>query len=255
MSAETGVPIPESAPATPQEDAKPVPAAGRASYAGLFSRDYVLPTILLGLTSAMCLLLVYSLNTWLPELMRRGGFDPTAALSFLLVLNAAAAIGALFASRVADRIGPKPSVAICFLIGAAALLLLTVNLPVALLLLVVAIAGLGTSGTQILIFGFVSNYYRTNVRSAGVAWCAGFGRLGGIGGPLIGGFLIAAGLGFQQIFLILAGIALLGFLLVILVPVRRRRDLPTVPVEPSSAAGGKPAPAATTADAGAQATP
>ena len=80
-------------------------------------------------------------------------------------------------------------------------------MPLGVLLLFVALAGLGTSGTQILLFGFVANYYRTNVRAAGVAWCAGFGRMGGIGGPLIGGILIGAGLGVTQIFLILAGVA------------------------------------------------
>ena len=44
-------------------------------------------------------------------------------------------------------------VAICFLTGAVAIALLTVSLPLALLLLFVAIAGLGTSGTQTLIYG------------------------------------------------------------------------------------------------------
>ena len=38
----------------------------------------------------------------------------------------------------------------------------------------------------------VANYFRTNVRGAAVAWCAGFGRLGGVGGPLLGGLLVAA---------------------------------------------------------------
>ena len=66
----------------------------------------------------------------------------------------------------------------CFLIGAVAIALLTFSLPLALLLLIVAFAGLGTSGTQTLIYGFVANYYRTNVRGAwpgapgSVGWAA-----------------------------------------------------------------------------------
>ena len=43
-----------------------------------------------------------------------------------------------------------------------------------------------------------------------MAWCAGFGRLGGVGGPLLGGFLIGAGLALNSIFYVLAGLALLG---------------------------------------------
>ena len=56
-------------------------------------------------------MLVYSLNTWLPELMSRAGFSAKGSLSFLLVLNGGAVIGALVGSRFADRFGPKPVVA------------------------------------------------------------------------------------------------------------------------------------------------
>ena len=116
------------------------------------------------------------------------------------MLNGGAVLGALIGSRFADRFGPKPVVASCFLIGAVSIALLTLSLPLGLLLLFVAIVGLGTSGTQTLIYGFVANYFRTNVRGAGVAWCAGFGRLGGVGGPLLGGLLVAAGLALNSIF-------------------------------------------------------
>jgi AAHS family benzoate transporter-like MFS transporter len=217
----------------------------RAGFAGLFRREYFLPTVILGLMSVTGLLLVYSLNTWLPELMRRAGFNTNGSLAFLLVLNGGAVVGALIGSRLADRFGPKPVVAACFLIGAASIALLTVSLPLAILLLFVAIVGLGTSGTQTLIYGFVANYYRTNVRGAGVAWCAGFGRLGGVGGPLLGGFLIAAGLALNSIFYVLAGIAVLGFILTLLVPrARGPREVTAAHVEPTKAA---PVPAPRTA--------
>ena len=108
----------------------------------------------------------------------------------------------------------------------------------------VAVAGLGTSGTQTLIYGFVANYYRTNVRGAGVAWCAGFGRLGGIGGPLLGGFLLGAGLALNSIFYILAALGLLGLVLTLLVPVGHRPgELRSTNIEPTpsvAARAGEP---------------
>ena len=209
----------------------------RAGFAGLFSGTYILPTALLGLMSATGLMLVYSLNTWLPELMRRVGYEAKGSLAFLLVLNGGAIVGALIGSRLADRLGPKPVVAACFLIGAVAIALLTLSLPLAMLLLIVAFAGLGTSGTQTLIYGFVANYYRTNVRGAAVAWCAGFGRLGGVGGPLLGGFLISAGLALDSIFYVLAGLGLLGLVLTLLVPVARGREVTTITIEPAKPGG------------------
>jgi AAHS family benzoate transporter-like MFS transporter len=168
--------------------------------------------------------------------MGRAGYSTQGSLSFLLVLNGGAVVAALLASRLADRFGPKMVVVASFLLGAVGLLLLTVDAPLALLLLFVAVVGAGTSGTQILIYGFVANYYRPNVRGAGVAWCAGFGRLGGVAGPLVGGLLVAAGLGLEAIFYVLTGLAAFGALLTLLVPVARRGAAVTaVPVEPTAA--------------------
>jgi len=101
-----------------------------------------------------------------------------------------------------------------FLLGAHAIMALTLKLPFAALLAIVALVGIGTSGTQMLIYGLVANYFPMRVRGA-VVWCAGFGRLGGVGGPLIGGLLIAAGLSIATIFLVLAGLALVGVLLTV----------------------------------------
>lgn len=215
-----------AAPAAP-------PAPGRAGYAGLLGRDYRLPTLLLGLMSATGLMLVYSLNTWLPELMLRAGFNAKGSLSFLLVLNGGSLFGGLAASKLADRFGARPVVAGSFALGALSIVVLTLHLPLGILLATVALVGLGTSGTQTLIYGFVANYYRTEVRGAGVAWCAGFGRLGGVAGPMLGGLLVGGGFALESVFWILAGLAVLGACLTLLVPVaaRARREPPaTAPV-------------------------
>jgi AAHS family benzoate transporter-like MFS transporter len=240
LAEKTGVPLDEAA-------AMAAPAVGvkkeRTGFAGLFSGANAFPAIVLGFTSVSSLLLVYALNTWLPELMRRAGFSTQGSLAFLLVLNGGAVLGALVGSRVADRFGPKPVVASCFLIGAIAIAIVTFSLPIGVLLFFIAIVGLGTSGTQTLLFGFVANYFSTSVRGAAVAWCAGFGRLGGVGGPLLGGLLIAAGFALNSIFYILAGVALLGMVLTLLVPTRRTHDLPSMSIEPSVAAGQGATPA------------
>jgi len=231
LSERTGVPLPE-APTAAQDAAK----REKVGFAGLFSHGYWLPTVLLGFMSASALMLVYALNTWLPVLMEGAGFNTKGSLSFLLVLNGGAIVGALIGSRVADRFGPKPVVVASFLIGAAAMTLMTLSLPVALLLIFVAIVGLGTSGTQILIYGFTAGYYPTPMRGAGVAWCAGFGRLGGVAGPLLGGFLLAAGLAVNVIFLVLAGIGLVGALITLLVQRSNRPiDIHSTPIEPTTA--------------------
>ena len=218
LAAQTGIEILATVEAHEVED------SGAVGYRGLFG-DFLLPALLIGLMSAMGLLLVYSLNTWLPELMLRAGFNAKGSLSFLLVLNGAAALGPIIVARFADRFGPKPVVAASFSLGAVAIMALTLKLPLAVLLVIVALVGVGTSGTQTLIYGFVANYFPTRVRGAGVAWCAGFGRIGGVGGPLIGGLLIAAGLSIDTIFFVLAGLALAGILLALLIPPAAKTSL------------------------------
>ncbi|MBC2642299.1 MULTISPECIES: aromatic acid/H+ symport family MFS transporter [unclassified Rhodococcus (in: high G+C Gram-positive bacteria)] len=199
----------------------------KVGFAALATRRYAWGTALLGLMSFSGLLLTYGLNTWLPKIMEDAGFNAKGSLSFLLVLNGGAILGGLIASKVADGIGPQRVVATTFGLAALALILLTLGFPLPVLLASVAVAGVGTIGTQVLIYGFVSNYYSTSARGAGVAWCAGFGRLGGIFGPLIGGALISAGISSQVAFYVFAGIAVLGGIVTFFVP-RARAARPEV---------------------------
>ena len=221
VAARTGVPVPEETlvePSGPSEQAK-------VGFPALASRQFAWPTALLGTMSFAGLLLTYGLNTWLPQIMSDNGYGKSYSLTFLLVLNLGAILGGLLASYFADRLGAKRIVATTFVLAALALVLLPLQLPFVLLVAAVAVAGVGTIGTQVLVYGLVSNYYPTRARAAGVAWCAGFGRLGGIVGPIIGGVLVGAGLGGTTAFVLFAGISLLGAMVTGLVPVRRHDDV------------------------------
>lgn len=207
-SLRTGIPVPDPEPVL--ED--------KVGFPALASRRYAWPTALLGMMSFAGLLLTYGLNTWLPQIMGQQGYDKNSSLTLLLVLNLAAIGGGLLDSFVADRTGPKRVVASTFVLASVALMALPLSMPAAVLFLAVALAGVGTIGTQVLIYGLVSNYYPTSARAAGVAWCAGFGRLGGIVGPVIGGILVGAGVGGSTAFQLFAGISLLGALVTMMVP-------------------------------------
>ena len=220
-SLRTGVPI--TAPAAPAAGAHALatePTDTKIGFRALATRKYALPTILLGLMSFAGLMLTYGLNTWLPQIMSQFGYGKSYSLAFLLVLNAGAVFGGLIASVGADRIGAKRVVSTTFFLAAVAMVMLTLHLPLGILLGLVAVAGVGTIGTQVLIYGFVSNYYNSAARGAGVAWCAGFGRLGGIFGPLIGGLLMAAGVQNHIAFYVFAAVAIVGALVTALVPLR-----------------------------------
>ena len=69
-----------------------------------------------------------------------------------------------------------------------------------------------------------------------VAWVVTltFFGLGGVGGPLLGGLMVTAGLALNSIFYVLGGLALLGVVLTLLVPTRSvQRDTSTTTLSPS----------------------
>ncbi len=230
---------------TPAAPTTPAPAE-KVGYAALFSRKYAVGALLIGFMSFTGLLLTYGLNTWLPKIMEGAGGQAKGSLLFLVVLNGGAIIGGLAASWLADRVGAKRVVAATFLIAALCLVALPMNLPLGVLYVAVAIAGFGTIGTQVLVYGLTANYFGTEARAAGVAWCAGFGRIGGILGPVIGGVIIGAGLSSGSALYIFAGLALVGSVLTSLVPRSPAQDerIDLLP-QPETARTASPAVSAT----------
>ncbi|TKV62284.1 aromatic acid/H+ symport family MFS transporter [Nakamurella flava] len=189
----------------------------------LFSRQYLASTLLFAAASFCGLLLVYGLNTWLPRIMQQAGFGLGSSLSFLLVLNVGAVIGAIGASFVADRVGIRPVTIAAFGCAAAAVVLLAAHQPTAAVFLLVALAGLGSVGTQILVNGYVATTYPDDVRATALGWALGIGRLGAITGPIAGGLIAGNGLGYQWNFYLFAVVAMAGLLLIAAVPAQRRR--------------------------------
>lgn len=218
-SRRTGVPLIE------EQVIRQVGAAPqKTGFAAVFSKQFALASVLLGMMSFSGLLLTYGLNTWLPKIMEGYGYGRTYALFFPLALNLGAVAGGLLASRLADKRGPQRIIAGTFGLATISLVLMTFSFPLPLLFAFIAVAGVGTLGTQVLVYGFQSNYFTTNARAAGVAWCASVGRLGGVLGPVIGGWLIAAGIGGSTAFYIYGAVALLGAMVTVLVPRQRRLE-------------------------------
>jgi AAHS family benzoate transporter-like MFS transporter len=215
-------------------------AAGTSSkwsaLAVLFGRKHLAATILFGLASFFGLLLVYGLNTWLPQIMRQAGYPLGSSLRFLLVMNLGAIVGALVASTLADRLGSKVVTTVAFALAAFSIYTLSVNPAAAALYLLIAIAGLGTVGTQILVNGYVATHYPAGSRATALGWSLGVGRLGAIVGPLFGGWVLDSGLSLDWNFYGFAVPAVLGALVIAAVPRagRERRPEPALGTTPQT---------------------
>ncbi len=175
-----------------------------ASVAELFRHQRSLRTLMLWVAFFCCLLLVYLLSSWLPKVLQEAGYAEKASLLSLFSLNFGGMVGAIAGGRLGDRFGLPKVVVGFFLAAAVSIALIGYNPPAGILFLMVFVAGATTIGTQILLYASVAQLYNLSVRSTGLGWASGVGRIGAIVGPTLGGVLLAQQLPLQQNFLIFA---------------------------------------------------
>ena len=151
-----------------------------------------------------CLLMTYALSTWLPKFMEQAGYELKAGLSFLFAMNIGAMIGAIGGGWLADKFNIKAVLVACLLLGSTAFVCLGYKAPVPVLYLLVTIAGATTIGTQIVLYSYVAIFYPLKIRSTGIGWASGVGRIGAIVGPILGGWLVAMQLPHSTNFMVFA---------------------------------------------------
>ncbi|WP_180162657.1 MFS transporter [Acinetobacter sp. YH12069] len=176
----------------------------KAPLKALFQQGRSFSTFMFWIAFFMCLLMVYALGSWLPKLMIQAGYSLGASMIFLFALNIGGMVGAIGGGAFADRFHIKKVLSIMFMCGALALILLGFNSPQMVLYTLIAVAGAATIGSQILLYTFVAQYYPTTVRSTGMGWASGIGRIGAIVGPVLTGALLTMNLPHQMNFLVIA---------------------------------------------------
>ncbi|MGV8872567.1 MAG: MFS transporter [Rhodococcus sp. (in: high G+C Gram-positive bacteria)] len=188
------------------------------SVAVLFSRRYLVSTALFGAAAFCGLFLIFTMNTGLPSIMVKAGYNTGTSLQFLLAFSLGGIVGVTSVSLLADKIGPRFVTAGALAAAAVAVIVLSRPLDTSVLLAAVAVAGLGTSGSTILINSFVATYYPTVSRQSALGWVMTVGRLGSVVAPAIIGVILGSGLGFEANFYLIAAVAVLGSLLILAVP-------------------------------------
>lgn len=188
-----------------------------SSVVSLFEKGRALSTLMFWIAFFMGLLMIYGLNTWLPKLMTEAGYPLGSSLMFLFTLNFGAIIGALVGGWASDRWSAKNVTIVYFAIAGIVLTALGFGANMFVLYLLIGIAGGATIGTQIITNSFASQYYPFNIRSTGVGWALGIGRIGALVGPIMGGVLLSMQLPFYQNFIAFAIPGIIGMIAVIFI--------------------------------------
>jgi AAHS family 4-hydroxybenzoate transporter-like MFS transporter len=157
----------------------------------LFREGRSRTTALLWAVNFLNLINLYFLANWLPTIATSAGMSPSRAVLLGTTLQLGGVFGTVMMGPIIDRAGFRRLLIPTFVVAAAAIAVIGQSgVPIAVLFAVVAVTGTCIIGGQPAVNALAASYYPTALRSTGVGWSLGIGRIGSIIGPVLGGELI-----------------------------------------------------------------
>lgn len=192
----------------------------------VWSGEYRKATIMLWILWFSVVFSYYGMFLWLPSVMVLKGFSLIKSFQYVLIMTLAQLPGYFTAAWFIERLGRK-FVLVTYLIGTACSAYL---FGVAESLTVLIVAGMLLSffnlGAWGALYAYTPEQYPTVIRGTGAGMAAAFGRIGGILGPLLVGYLVASQASISLIFTIFCGSILIGvFAVIILGQETKQREL------------------------------
>ncbi|PHE95805.1 MFS transporter [Bacillus wiedmannii] len=181
----------------------------------VWSGEYRKATIMLWILWFSVVFSYYGMFLWLPSVMVLKGFSLIKSFQYVLIMTLAQLPGYFTAAWFIERLGRK-FVLVTYLIGTACSAYL---FGVAESLTILIVAGMLLSffnlGAWGALYAYTPEQYPTVIRGTGAGMAAAFGRIGGILGPLLVGYLVASQASLSLIFTIFCGSILIGVVAVI----------------------------------------
>jgi MFS transporter, AAHS family, 4-hydroxybenzoate transporter len=170
----------------------------------LFGEGYALQTMLLWIIFFCSLMNLFLFGYWLPEVLHLIGMTPAQAVFASSLRDLGAILAVLYLGLLIDRIGPERSLAFHYFAGAVFIAVISLSgaiLSYGILLAIIFLCGMTIIGSQTGANATCGKLYPARMRTSGLGWALGIGRLGGIAAPVLGGYLLTLGLPPTQIFL------------------------------------------------------
>ena len=158
----------------------------------LFRDGRTLVTLLLWVVFFMSLLDLYFLANWLPTVLNDLGASVSTAALIGSMLQVGGVVGTFALGSVIDRFSFRALALVYFIAVFAIGAIGQLGHSIVFVTMAIFAAGFCTVGGQIAANALAAGFYPTSVRSTGVGWALGIGRVGSIIGPLVGGALMTA---------------------------------------------------------------
>lgn len=176
----------------------------------LFRQGRAVATVLLWIGFFMSLIDIYFLTSWLPTVFHNAGITLSLAVIATAIFQGGGVVASLLLGIFVDRFGAFRSLTFTFFMGGVCVALLGYTHAVGAILLITFFAGAGIIGGQTGANALAASFYPTYIRSTGVGWALGIGRVGSIFGPILGGIMLSMRLPLTTVFLVGAVPALIG---------------------------------------------
>jgi AAHS family 4-hydroxybenzoate transporter-like MFS transporter len=198
----------------------------RATVRRLFAEGRAIGTLLLWTTLFLSLLLTVFLVSWMPLVTHHAGLGIKSAVLGVAALNLGGIVGCFLIGWISKHFRSIVPIALAYALGGAAVGLIGLVVQSGQMLLAVSfVAGILTVGSQMCAVSLSASYYESALRSTGVGWALGIGRIGAIIGPVLGGVLIAQHVATPTLFLIAGAVSLgAGTAVLGIARVTRRRN-------------------------------
>jgi AAHS family 4-hydroxybenzoate transporter-like MFS transporter len=157
----------------------------------LFREGRALGTVLLWVVCFMNLYNLYFLSNWLPTVVRGAGYATSTAVLVGTTLQVGGTLGTFGLAWLISRRGFIPVLSTAFFVAVVAIALIgQPGLSLGLLYVIVFVAGACVVGSQPTVNALAGTFYPTYLRSTGIGWGLGIGRIGAIIGPVLAGEFI-----------------------------------------------------------------
>jgi AAHS family 4-hydroxybenzoate transporter-like MFS transporter len=183
----------------------------------LFTDGRAMGTILLWIPNFMNLLLMYVIVNWLPILLAAAGMSVSDGVTATSFYSLGGIVGTLAEGFLIKFGGSFRVLLVQFGLCSLFIALMAMMADLWLLATIVAfLLGFLVIGAQAGLNVLAAQFYPTFIRSTGVGWALGVGRIGSIVGPLIAGILLSKGWQPGQVLLAGAVPALFAFASILL---------------------------------------
>lgn len=191
--------LPDSARFT-QLQAKPSKPSILKNITAVWSADYGRATMMLWVLWFCVVFSYYGMFLWLPSVVMIKGFSLVKSFQYVLIMTLAQLPGYFTAAWLIERYGRKFVLATYLTGTALAAYFFGAADTVSQLLIAGILLSFFNLGAWGALYAYTPEQYPTAIRATGAGMAASVGRIGGILGPLMVGYLVASGGSISLIF-------------------------------------------------------